>query len=224
VNDVKIGSYSIPDLRLFPTIYNDAKLIYDNYRLDEAKDDDTVAKLLKHKRASGGTWFSKIADMRLYGVLEPRGIKLTPLTEQMLYGTEEEKQEATKKIILNVPFWGELFSRFGKELPESNFWVQIQKITGIDPLEARNSADYVRKAYLDDISHIKLETEEKNLDNQNKPDTIDKNEATINIRAGQFSQTIPMTEDGIELAKGFLDLLGKQIKNKKKEQNTEENS
>lgn len=156
---MKIGSYSIPDIRLFPNIYNDIKLVYDNYRLEEAKDEDTVAKLLKHKRASGGTWFSKLADMRLYGVLEPRGFKLTSLAEKMTYGTEEEKQEAIKKAILNISLWKELFGRFGKEIPESNFWVQVQKITGIDPLEARNVADSLRKAYLDDISHIKPEKE-----------------------------------------------------------------
>jgi len=219
---VKIGSYSVPDLRLFPTIYNDVKLIYDNYRLEEAKDDDTVAKLLKHKRASGGTWFSKLADMRLYGVLEPRGIKLTPIAEKMTYGTEEEKEAAIKNVVLSIPLWKELFSKFGKELPESNFWVQIQKLTGIDPLEARNDADYVRKAYLDDVAHIKAENKSDSGGKPKLPNQIDTNVSTINIQAGQFSQTIPLTPEGIALAKGFLDLLCKQIAEKKKEGKAEE--
>lgn len=219
---MKIGTYSVPDLRLFPTIYNDIKLIYDNYRLEEAKDDDTVAKLLKHKRASGGTWFSKLADMRLYGVMEPRGIKLTPLAEKMTYGTEEEKETATKDAILSIPLWKELFSNFGKDLPESNFWVQIQKITGIDPLEARNSSDYVRKAYLDDISHIKADNKSDLGGKPKTPNPIDTNTSTINIQAGQFSQTIPLTPEGIALAKGFLDLLCNQIKAQKKDEKAEE--
>jgi len=43
---------------------------------------------------------------------------------------------------------------------------------------------------------------------------IDVDISTINIQVGQFSQTIPLTKDGIELAKDFLDLLGKQFKTK----------
>lgn len=36
--------------------------------------------------------------------------------------------------------------------------------------------------------------------------------STINIQAGPFNQTILFTKEGIEPAKGFLDLLGKEIK------------
>lgn len=222
---MKVGNYTVPDIRLFPKIYNDIKLIYDNYRLEEAADENTVAKLLKHKKASGGTWFSKLADMRLYGLLEPRGIKLTPLAENLTYGTDQEKEEATKRAIFNISLWKELYGQFGKKLPESNFWVQLQKLTSLDPLEARKHADSVRKAYLDDISHIKA-TEGREIAGRGKMgDQIDTSVSTISIQAGQFSQSIPYTKEGIELAKGFLDLLGKQLRTKEEpsqEKNLEE--
>jgi hypothetical protein len=51
---------------------------------------------------------------------------------------------------------------------------------------------------------------------QTPQDIIDTNIATIEIQAGQFSQMISLTKEGIELAKGFLDLLGRQIKTEKK--------
>ena len=128
---MRIGSYTIPDLRLFPKIYEAVKLIYENYQLEEIEDEDAVARLVGHKSANSGAWLSKKADMRLYGLLEPRTIKLTPLAEKLTYGTEQEKQEAINKAVLNVPLWKELYSKFGVELPESNFWVQLQRITGV---------------------------------------------------------------------------------------------
>lgn len=218
---MKIGTYSVPDLRLFPTIYNDVKLVYENYKLEEVKDEDTVAKLLKHKRAGGGTWNSKVADIRLYGLLEPRGFKLTPLAERLCFGTEDQIQEATKETILNIPLWKQLYSNFGIELPESNFWVQLQKFTGVDPLEARNQADFARKAYLDDVSHIKATNKPRNRGDHSMGNNIDISMSTINIQAGPFSQNIPWTKKGVELAKGFLDLLGAQIKEPKEESKEE---
>lgn len=216
VTRVKIGRYTIPTLRLFPKLYDDIKLIYENYRLDEINDETAVAKLLDHKSPSGA-FHSKIRDMRLYGLLESRGLKATSLTEKLTYGTKEEKADATNKAVLNIPLWAEFYSRFGVQLPESNFWVQLQRITDLDPIEAQKHADFVRKAYLDDISHIKAGKEVKSKAGGKMGDTIDTNISTINIQVGQFSQTIPLTEDGIELAKGFLDLLGKQLGNKKQE-------
>lgn len=210
---MKIGNYTIPTLRLFPKIYADIKLIYENYRLDEAEDMKAVSRLLGHKSPSGA-FHSKLRDMRLYGLLESRGIKVTSLAEKLTYGTDDEKIEATNKAILNVPLWKELYSRFGAELPSDNFWVQLQRITDIDPVEAQKQEDSVRKAYLDDVSHIKARKTDKSGGKPMGLEKFDVSVSTINIQAGQFNQTIPYTKKGIELAKGFLDLLGSQIKTK----------
>ena len=176
---------------------------------------------MKHKSSNSGAWLSKLADMRLYGLLEPRAIKVTSLAEKLTYGTEEEKQEATTKTVLNIPLWKELYSRFGVELPDSNFWVQLQRITGLDSLEAQKYADSVIKAYLDDISHIKATGKPDSGGIGGMGDRISMDMSTINIQAGQFSQTIPYTKEGIELAKGFLELLGKQIRTKEEKPKTE---
>lgn len=220
---VKVGSYTIPELRLFPKLYEDVKLIYENYHFDEATDHNAVAKLLKHKSANSGAWLAKLADMRSYGLLEPRTIKVTQLTEKLTHGTDEEKQEATNRTVLNIPLWKELYSRFGVELPESNFWVQLQRITALDSLDAQKHADSVRKAYLDDISHIKTTGKPESGGTKGVGDKINKDMSTIDIQAGPFSQTIPYTAEGIELAKGFLDLLGKQIKTKEPKPNSDKN-
>ena len=43
--------------------------------------------------------------------------------------------------------------------------------------------------------------------------------AKIIIQVGQYSQKLPYSNEGIELAKGFLDLLGKQLIDKKNSKN-----
>jgi hypothetical protein len=180
---MKIGNYSIPNLRLFPNIYEDVKTIYENYQLDEPKNNAAVANLVGHKSPRSGAWLSKLADMRLYGLMEPRGIKLTPLAQQITFGTPEnssERDAAIRETVLNVPLWKALYSNFGADLPSENFWVQVQKFTGVDPLEAQKHADSVRKAYLEDIRHIKPEKEDKNMNPENNPSQINTNTANTN--------------------------------------------
>ncbi|MCJ7631779.1 hypothetical protein MUP77_05195 [Candidatus Bathyarchaeota archaeon] len=217
---MKIGNYVIPDQRLFPKLYDAAKLIYENYRLEEAEDENAVAKLLGHKTANSGSFNGKIADLRQYGLLEPRNLKASQLTETLTYGEEQDKVDATTTAVLNVPLWKELYSKFGVVLPESNFWVQLQRITGLDPLEAQKHADYVRKAYLDDAGHIKAQSKPQSGGVGVTHGIIDNSMSTINIQAGQFSQTIPFTKDGIEYAKGFLDLLKTRLASNDEKQET----
>lgn len=84
------------------------------------------------------------------------------------------------------------------------------------------TTETVKKAYLEDISHFKAENK-PNLGGLKITDVkIDNSMSIINIQAGQFNQTIPWTKEGIELAKGFLDLLATQLRAKEEEKPKEE--
>lgn len=215
---VKIGNYSIPKLRLFPNIYNDVKLIYENYKLEEVPDENVAAKLLGHTKASGGYWFSKRADMRLYGLLEPRKFKLTLLAQKLTVMTEEDKQEATEQAILNIPLWKELHSNFGAKLPDSNFWVQLQRITGLDPLEAQKHAEIVRKAYLEDIRHIKPVKEEIQGGPEVEPNIVDTSNTTTTQEFGEADLVKGLIQHGaFEIAKNFIDFIANKIKTETEE-------
>jgi hypothetical protein len=103
--------------------------------------------------------------------------------------------------------------------------MDLRQIIGEDkllPEKAKIVADFVRKAYFVDIKYYKPVKREIG----GKPDMgMNKNNtsiAIINIQVGQFNQTIPFTSEGIELAKGFLELLKKQIKNLPNESLNEE--
>jgi hypothetical protein len=122
---------------------------------------------------------TKIADMRAYGLITSRGIKVTDLGKRLTWGeTEEEKNTDSKEALLNIPLWKELYSKFGKTLPTSNFWAQLGKIAGLEAPDAQKAEENVRKAYLDDFQYMKEEkTSEKGDKGMEGQDKIDINQA-----------------------------------------------
>ena len=159
---MKIGKYDIPEMRLYPTLVEAAKKLYESFGLDEATDELTVAKLLGHETNKSGAFLYKISYMRAYGLLEKRGLKVTATTKKLTYDPdEEERNKALKQILLNIPLWQEIYSKFGKNLPTSNFWVELTKIAGLEAPAAQKIEENVRNAYLADFQYLK---EEKKLE------------------------------------------------------------
>lgn len=119
--------------------------------------------------------------------------------------------------------WKELYGKFGKTLPTSNFWAQLGKITGSEAPDAQKVENIVIKAYLDDFQYVK---DEKNLkegaSDMGTEGEFDTSTAIIEVKIGGYYQKLPYTEEGIKLAQGFLDLLGKQLKPKSKEKTQKE--
>lgn len=213
---MKIGNYQIPTFRLYPKVEEAVRLIYENYKLEEAKDSNSVAVLCGHKSANSGGWLYKLADMRAYGLIEKRGIKITPLAEKFLAGTDDEKQKATNDVILNIPLWKELYSKSKSELPESNFWVQLQNITNVPNIEAQKYADSVRKAYLEDISHYKLETEVEKMDSESLKGTFNISDTTNMGRTAQADIVRGLVMQGAyDIAKQFIDFIANKSKEEK---------
>jgi hypothetical protein len=174
---VKIGKYDIPDMRLYPTLVEAAKKLYESFGLNEATDELTVAKLLGHETNKSGAFLHKISYMRTYGLLEKRGLKVTETVKRLTYDPDEnERTKALKEILLNIPLWEELYSKFGKTLPTSNFWVELTKIAGLEAPEAQRVQENVRNAYLDDFQYLKEEKKlEKGGNDMEGQDNIDKN-------------------------------------------------
>ena len=182
---MRVGNYQIPTYRLFPKVAEAIENIYREYIFDEATDAETVAKLCGHKSSNSGAWLYKLADMRAYGLLEKRSIKATPLAEKFTSGTDEDKQKAINEAIMNIPLWREFYEKYGKQLQESNFWVQLQKFTGLSNIEAQKHADSIRKAYLDDIKYYKPEIEENGEDRGMEPNKVNAN-VTIPLGLEEF--------------------------------------
>jgi hypothetical protein len=172
---VKVGKYDIPQYKLYPKLVEATKTLFQTFKADEAPDLLTVAKLLGHKTDKSGGFLMKLADMRSYGLITSRGVKVTDLGKKLTYGLDDqEKNEAFKEALLNIPLWKEFYSKFGKTLPVSNFWANLKDITGLEAPDAQNVAEIVRNAYLDDAQYVKEAKKPENgddgMDDQNNVD------------------------------------------------------
>ncbi len=220
---MNVGKYEIPELRLNPILTEAAKKLYEKFKSEETSDTLTVAKLLGHDTDRSGAFLRKLAAMRAYGLVEKRGIKVTELGKKLTYGTtEEEKNEALKEAILNIPLWKEFYGKFGVNLPTENFWVDLSKTTGLEAPDAQKTEKIVRNAYLDDVRYLKVEKETEKGDDgmsgQNKFDTSGAKTkgATIEEQADIVKGLIK--QGAFDIAKQFIDFL----KTKKEEKPEEE--
>jgi hypothetical protein len=176
---MKVGKYDIPNIRLHPTLFEATKTMYEKFGADEASDQLTVAQLLGHKTDKSGAFISKLADLRSYGLITSRGIKVTDMGKKLTYDpSDKERNNALKEALLNVPLWKEFFSRFGKSLPTSDFWVELTKITGLEAPEAKRVEETVKNAYLADFQYLKEEKEpEKGGKGMEGADNINRDQA-----------------------------------------------
>jgi hypothetical protein len=153
---MKLGSYEIPEYRLFPTMIDATRIIFDKFKGESAPDNLTVATLWGHKSVSGSV-LSKLGALRSYGLIEKRGIKVTDLGKNITYPTnDDEKNESIKQAILNIPLWAELYRKFGVNLPKDNFWVDLKQITGMEAPDSQKLAESVRNAYYDDVKTLNI--------------------------------------------------------------------
>ena len=220
---MKIGKYDIPDMRLYPTLVEATKKIYEKFTSEEATNQLTVAQLLGHKSVSGG-FLMKLASLRAYGLIEKRGIRVTDIGKRLTYGaTEEERNEALKEAILNIPLWKEFYSRWEVNLPSVDFWVDLGKTTGLEAPDAQKVEKLVRNAYLDDVKYLKPEKkpekEEIEVTAESKIDTskaISREAAPIEEQADIVKGLIK--QGAYDIAKNFIDF----IKTKKEEKSEEE--
>jgi hypothetical protein len=158
---MKIGDKTIPENRL-PSLIEAVKVLYGKFGTKEI-DDETASRLLGHTTSRSGAYIQKRADLRAFGLIEPRGpIKVTEVGRKVSYpNNTKEEQEGLIQAISNIELWKLIYEKYTKKgltLP-SDFWTDIREWTGLPPEEAKNAAEIVRKAYLEDIKYIKPEFE-----------------------------------------------------------------
>lgn len=173
---MRVGNYSIPDVRIFPALVEATRLIYDTYPNEEIRDMGALAQLLGHKSEKSGTFLAKLTFLRAYGLIEGRGaVRVSEVGKHITFGTDEQKSDAIKKAILGIPLWSEIYSKLGTDLPTDTFWAQLGKIAVLEAPEAQRVAEQVRKAYLEDIRYLPSEggkkTEPKDNQQQVSVDT-----------------------------------------------------
>lgn len=156
---LKIGTYDIPDLRLHPNLVNDVKAMYLKFEQGDI-DFTTLASVLGHKTARSGTFTAKMATMKTFNLVEGRGkVHVTEAGRKIaqVVSNKKDLNEGLITSVTSIPLWKELYEKYtkvGKDLPTSDFWLDLRQICHVSPEEAQNKAEMIRKAYLEDITDI----------------------------------------------------------------------
>ncbi len=196
---MNIGTFTIPDTRLHSTPLEAVKTIYNKFETREV-DYATLASVLGHNTPKSGAFTAKMTVMRAFNLLEGRGeVRVTETGRKIaqMPSIPKEYNEGMIEAVTNIPLWREFYERYtkiGKELPTSDFWIPLREICSVPPEEAKNKAELIRKAYLDDISEIELSI--KGDDNQigGQQDNQQKISGLIS-----FTEMISFKDGGIEL-------------------------
>jgi hypothetical protein len=224
---MKVGTYTIPDIKLFPSLVEATKLIYDKYPTEEISDMKILANLLGHKTDRSGTYLNKMTCLRAYGLIEGRGtVKVSEIGKKITYSADEtERMQAIEKALLNIPLWKEFFTRWGVNLPNGNFWVDLAKIANLEAPQAQALAETVRKAYLDDFRYLHVpKKEEKPL--EKPPETEESRGAGLldatKIETEDFAVYVKRNLESIKSFetfdfKGWLTTLKSKLQKEKKE-------
>lgn len=224
---MQIGNYSIPDNpHRLPEIINDLKKIYDVYDKNDIRGvlkNDGLAKLLSYKSANNGSYQRKIRALKDYGLIEGKtDVKVSIRGEEVLYGNEENKEQAIMSAFLSIPLWNKLFEKYGKNLPVNDFWLHIKEITGCSPKEAQEMEEFIKEAFAKDASVISdkgIFTREKKESNmfQAKDEGIEKPQ---NIRYGNEDEQIMALltrRRAYRVIEAYLEFLKEEIKKEPRE-------
>jgi hypothetical protein len=168
-----LGTYNIPEVRLYPDILNDVKrfsLIKPRiHDVDVDLDPKVLAKTLG-LTPNSGAFYRRLNSSICYGLVEGRSrFRLTQLGEDITnpknYNIRTKRQSLYKQSILSVPLWVELYKRFGKEVPQ-NLTPTLKDVTGEKLSLVQRMEKDIRRWYLKDLESISRENETDFLEDQ----------------------------------------------------------
>jgi len=225
-----IGNFSVPNNpNRLPRLIEHTKKIYDTYHADaiaNAKKNDALAQLLGYKSSNNGAYWSELAALKAYGLLEGRSdLRITELAKQVTYGTGDQKPQSILRAFMNVPLWKQLYERYRLQLPSQEFWAKLQHITSCEAPVAKSNEQFITEAFKEDTSLIKsvkeyaLEGMDLTRPDQEPSGIEPQNQDVqfIEVKAGPFYQRLPYTEQGKAIAVNFLNALEIEPKKPKKE-------
>ena len=217
---MEIGNFSVPNNpNRLPRLIEHAKKIYDTYHADNivnAKKSDALAQLFGYKSSNNGAYWSELAALKAYGLLEGRSdLRITELAKQVTYGTGDQKPQAILRAFMNIPLWKQLYERYRLQLPSQEFWAKLQHITGCEAPVAKSNEQFITEAFNEDTSLIKsIKEYTTEVTELTRPDQVadgiePQNQAIqfIEVKAGPFYQRLPYSEQGKAIAVNFLNAL-----------------
>jgi len=204
----------VPPVRLYPTLIDAVRRLYNRFQDNEVSDLNEVATALTHTSAKSGAFLLKLTALRAYGLIDGRGkIHISELGTSLAYPKDRsEEEQALERAVTNIPLWKELYLRFGATLPKQGFAEELAKITGATVEEAKAKEEWIRRAYQDDLLPLisKLSVKEKTSPQQKKLE--EKLSEYIEFTAGEIHLKLPLTKEGIEAVEAALAILKNRFK------------
>jgi len=161
---MKIGErFTYPDFRLNPELLEATRKLYGKKASDPIGWE--LAAEIMGVSPKSSSYAAKIAAMKQYGLIdgtESKGLVVTEIGRQLVYGDSNEQQSALLQVIRRIPLWTQFYDKWtanGKVPPPDTFWDDLRAFTGVPPDDAKKVADRVRTAYLEDIVHMKSSQE-----------------------------------------------------------------
>jgi len=222
----KIGNYEYPDLKVEEALQ--IIEILDSQFSRKVNSSGAFAQALGHKSANSGAFFYKIADLRKYGLLMPRGnIEITPLGVKLVHpNTPQERESALKEMIENVDFFKQLYSALGNKSAGANLHLILQDKFGVERTDAQNSAPKIRNIYNKILPYMSKSERGSihKVDSMNAPTPQNTPEQAIPIvdtenyyqaNVDGIKLFVPKELDKLELAKILIERWEKKLKTDK---------
>ena len=214
----KAGTWEYPDLKV-EQILQIIEIIDTQFK-GKASSLDAFAQALGHEHAKSGALFYKLADLRKYGVITPRGdIELTPLGDKIAHpNSTQERQEAIKEMVNNIAFFKKLYEVLGNKPADSNLHLTLQNMPfGLERKEAQENAPKIRNIYNKILPYLsKTEREIPQKAENMQSETITQsayspdNYYTADVEGIHLA--IPKEPDKLELAKILIERWEKKLK------------
>lgn len=210
----KLGTFEYPELKIEEAVKVAEILVNDFHK--QVNDVNEFASRLGHKSANSGTFLAKMSDVRRFGLMDKREYRATKRAEILANPVGNEKQQAVKEMILEIPLFEKLNSRLKTKSPTpEQFRTQLIEVTG-DREKGSKETEKIRKIYIDAISHIKEGANQgdyfpsgESMDMQNPQVT---SEDIIMFRCGKTNLTLDKNDSNIDVLISVL----QNLKSKKK--------
>jgi len=218
---LRIGRYSVPPIRLYPTLIDVVRRLYNRFQDNEVKDLNEVATALNHTSAKSGAFLLKLTALRAYGLIDGRGkIHISKLGASLAYPKDRsEEEKALERAVTNIPLWKELYLRFGVDLPKQGLAEELAKITGATLEEARAKEEWIRRAYQDDLLPLTSKPITKEEPKLQQKSLEERPSGYIEFTAGEIHLKLPLTKEGVEAVEAALSILKKRFTQTPEEQN-----
>lgn len=150
---MKIGTMNIPHHRL-GDLLEIPGMFYGKFGFDPIEG-EIASKMMGYSGSNNGAYIRKVADLRAYGLLNPRGkIQVSELGRKVAFPEDDEERQAGLFLAFkNVEVYALIYEKYGKN-PSTDLWPDLIKWTKAKPNEAQELEQKLKNAYLYDVRLI----------------------------------------------------------------------